>query len=278
MLTSSEFSQIAIKKVGVFDSGLGGLTVLKELLAQRPHHDYVYFGDTAHVPYGSREAHDVIGLVTKIAKHLVQEGCEALILACNTSSALALSALRATVEVPVLGVIETAAEESARVTHGKVVVFATALTAQSGVYQQKIRTHCQLQGREFDPDVWEVGCPELVPIVENRQLHTAQSAGVLDHYAQQVRELEADTLVLGCTHYPLLLPVLGPKLPATVKIVNPANLMPNYLAPIPRQLEGSLQVHVSGDPSDFDPSASTILGQQILSKRVVLTRETRAYL
>lgn len=278
MVTSSEFSQIAIKKVGVFDSGLGGLTVLKELLAQRPNHDYVYFGDTAHVPYGSREAHDVIGLVTKIAKHLVSEGCEALILACNTSSALALSALRATVDVPVLGVIETAAEETARVTEGNVVVFATALTAQSGVYQQKIRTHCQLQGREFDPDVHEIGCPELVPIVENHRLHTAEADRVLASYAEMVRDLNADTLVLGCTHYPLLLPVLGPKLPGRVKIVNPANLIPDYLAPIPRQLVGSLQMHVSGAPNDFDPSASTILGQRVLSTRVMLGSESRAYL
>lgn len=278
MVTSSEFSQIAIKKVGVFDSGLGGLTVLKELLAQRPNHDYVYFGDTAHVPYGSREAHDVIALVTKIAKHLVNEGCEALILACNTSSALALSALRATVDVPVLGVIETAAEETARVTEGNVVVFATALTAQSGVYQQKIRTHCQLQGRGFDPEVHEIGCPELVPIVENHLLHTAEADRVLASYAEVVGDLKADTLVLGCTHYPLLLPVLGSKLPSRVKIVNPANLIPEYLAPIPRELMGSLQVHVSGSPSDFDPPASTILGQRVFSTRVVLGSESRAYL
>lgn len=268
--TSHELRQITVSKVGVFDSGLGGLTVLKELLRLRPSHEYVYFGDTAHVPYGSREAHDVIGLVTKIARHLVGEGCEALILACNTSSALALSALRATVDVPVIGVIETAAEETARVTGGRVVVLATPLTAQSGVYHQKIDTHCQLQGREFEPAVWEIGCPELVPIVENQTLHTVESGRVLDAYAQKVREFEADTLVLGCTHYPLLLPVLEAKLPSAVRVVNPADLIPHYLAPIPPEIKGSLNVQVSGAPANFDGPASLILGQDVTAQRVCL--------
>jgi glutamate racemase len=261
----------SITRLGVFDSGLGGLTVLKELLNHHPDHDYIYFGDTAHVPYGSREAEDVVGLVTEIARYLVAQGCQGLILACNTSSALALSALRATVDVPVLGVIGTASIEAARVTRGTVAVLANPLTAHSEVYSQSIQKEAQILGRS-QPTVVEIGCPDLVPIVENDLLHTQEAGQILEGYARQISEAGADTLVLGCTHYPLLLPVLGPLLGADVSIVNPAGLLPNYLKKLNGTEPGQLEFRVSGEPLSFDAPASKILGRPVRSQRVSLTR------
>lgn len=258
MSSSNSLDGPEIKRLGVFDSGLGGLTVLKELLRRRPGHDYVYFGDTAHVPYGSRPADEVIHLVTVVSRYLVSQDCDGIILACNTTSALALSALRATFDVPVVGVIETASREAARVSDGSVAVLATPLTAQSGVYAQKIITQWKLQRKGSIPDVFEIGCPNLVPIVENQELYTEKAEATLSKYADRIKKLGADTLVLGCTHYPLLLPVLGPKL-GDIKVVNPAELIPEYLSDSRNEEKGTLQIRVSGDAESFEKRALAIL-------------------
>lgn len=272
MLPIENLKAPEVRKIGVFDSGLGGLTVLQELLRNHPGHEYVYFGDTAHVPYGSRHAEDVIELVTEIAGYLVEQGCQGLILACNTSSALAISALRTAVDVPVLGVIGAAAREAAEVTGGCVAVLANPLTASSGVYGERIRMESKGLAKAA-PRVVEIGCPDLVPIVEKGLLHTEESKQILDGYARTVLEAGADTLVLGCTHYPLLLPVLGPLLGDGVRIVNPATLMSEYLRRIEQQ--GTVEYKVSGCPEEFSASASRILGWDIETDQVLLRRPTQ---
>lgn len=266
----------SIEKIGVFDSGLGGLTVLKELLRTHPERSYVYFGDTAHVPYGSREADDVIGLVSEISRHLVAEGCQALVVACNTSSALALSALRTAVDVPVLGVIEPGAVEAFRASRrGRIAVLATPLTAKSGVYAERIRDAAQKSGRP-DPEVLEIGCPELVPIVEEGDLDSPESLAVLASYANRLRSEGVDTVVMGCTHYPLLLPHLQPLLGEEISVVDPAALIPRALeewcAPVNPGHEGSVVFQVSGEPSGFDQRAARFLGREVRSQQVVLRR------
>ena len=265
----------SIEKIGVFDSGLGGLTVLKELLRTHPGCSYVYFGDTAHVPYGSRTADDVIGLVSEISRHLVvTEGCQALVVACNTSSALALSALRTAVDVPVLGVIEPGSAEAAKVTQvGKVGVLATPLTARSGVYGERIREAAQKLAMGRDVEVFEVGCPELVPIVEEGDLESPESRHVLQGYADLMRERGVDTVIMGCTHYPLLLPVLRPMLGTGIQIVDPASLIPRTLAEWPLGLgeqEASVTFQVSGEPATFDQRGARFLGRPVRSTQVVL--------
>jgi len=273
MLSKNGKVTYKISKVGVFDSGLGGLTVLEELLKHHPHHSYVYYGDTAHVPYGSREARDVIRLVTDIARYLVGQGCEALVLACNTSSALAMSALRTTVDVPVIGVISTASREAARVSRGRIGVLANPLTAQSGVYRQKIETESRLQGLSHTPEVVEIGCPDLVPIVEEGTLHTPEAAQILGGYAARLKKEKIDTLVLGCTHYPLLLPVFGPLLGEDMNIINPADLIPEYLD-AGTEGEGQISFKVSGDPDTFVHAAGQILGRTIVADKVFLKGAT----
>lgn len=261
-----------VRKLGVFDSGLGGLTVLAELLKSHPTHDYIYFGDTAHVPYGSRSADEVVSLVMEIARYLVSQGCDGLILACNTSSALALSSLRTTVEVPLLGVIGTAAREVARLGGRCVGVLANPLTAASGVYRNQIVNECRLLGRNDLPEIHEIGCPDLVPLVEEDRVESEEARRILVGYAQQLRSLAVDTLVLGCTHYPLLLPVLGPMLGPEVRIVNPATLIPQYLSPLSERV-GTVEFKVSGPSLSFDPPAAKILGRPVQADTVLLKCE-----
>lgn len=275
MIPVQDLKNDSITKLGVFDSGLGGLTVLQRLLEIHPGHDYIYFGDTAHVPYGSRTADDVVSLVSEIARYLVAQGCHGLILACNTSSALALSALRATVNVPMVGVIGTASREVARHGGSRVAVLANPLTAASGVYKTQILNEAKLLGREDLPEVIEIGCPDLVPIVENDLLHSEESYQILASYAKTLTDLGTDTLVLGCTHYPLLLPVLEPMLGESVRIVNPADLIPSYLHP--RQgPKGKVEFKVSGPSESFDLAAAKILGREVHSERVTLSRSCEA--
>jgi glutamate racemase len=273
----------SIEKIGVFDSGLGGLTVLKELLRTHPRRSYVYFGDTAHVPYGNREADDVISLVSEISRHLVGEGCQALVVACNTSSALALSALRTAVEVPVLGVVEPASAEAAQLTRvGKIAVMATPLTAKSGVYAERIRIAAQRLGVGRQCEVVEIGCPELVPIVEEGDLESAESRRVLENYANILLRHGVDTVIMGCTHYPLLLPVLKPLLGEGIQVVDPAALIPRTLGewyfPAGVEREGEVVFQVSGEPSNFDQRAARFLGREVKSEQVILRRPEPATL
>lgn len=266
-------NQPPINKIGVFDSGLGGLTVLRELLESPVPRCYVYFGDTAHVPYGNRQADEVITLVSEIARHLVAEGCQGLVLACNTSSALALSALRTAVKVPILGVIEAASQEAVRISRQqRIAVLANPLTAKSGVYGRRLALENQLQRVGVPPAVLEIGCSDLVPIVEEDRIHTDEALGVMRGYAQRILDFEADTVILGCTHYPLLLPVLGGLLPG-IDIVNPATLIPRCLtewaAPTPDQT-GSVQYQVSGSPSGFEKGATAFLGREVRASQVTL--------
>lgn len=267
-----ELKDSSIQKLGVFDSGLGGLTVLDQLLKTHPSHDYIYFGDTAHVPYGSRDAENVIGLVSEIASYLVDQDCQGLILACNTSSALALSALQEKFNVPIVGVIDTASKEAARVTHGHISVLANPLTARSGVYRQKITQEHKNSGRDFELQVHEIGCPDLVSIIEENRLETQGAFEILTGYAQKIQDAKTDTLVLGCTHYPLLLPVLSPLLGKSINIVNPATLIPELLGIRTHNNKGSVEYKVSGSPQSFDSQASTILARSVGSEQVTLTK------
>jgi glutamate racemase len=190
-------------KIGVFDSGVGGLTVLRALLKELPAADYIYLGDTARLPYGSKSQATIARYAVSSARFLVEEGAEFLVIACNTASALALDAIKDAVRVPVLGVIETganAAQSSSET--GDVLVIATDATVQSHAY----RAACS----QRDLQALEKACPLLVPLVEEGWIEHPVTLEVLRIYLSELQEqaqaanLDADTLVLGCTHYPLL--------------------------------------------------------------------------
>ncbi|MEA5503409.1 glutamate racemase [Halotia wernerae UHCC 0503] len=201
--------------IGVFDSGVGGLTVLRQLYRQLPNESIVYFGDTARLPYGIRSQTEILQFVREIIVWLQQQGVKMVIMACNTSSALALETVREEFSIPILGVILPGAR--AAVQQGKRIgVIATPATAKSNAYRHAIL--------EIDPNtqVWQVGCPEFVPLIEQNRIHDPYTTEVARSYLEPLLQQEIDTLVYGCTHYPHLAPVLRSLLPSQVKLVDPA--------------------------------------------------------
>lgn len=204
--------------IGVFDSGFGGLTVLKALLELIPAADYVYFGDTARLPYGSKSVETVARYAVEAAHFLESHGAQMLVIACNTATALALDRITAAARVPVVGVVEPVAETAAATTKNKkIVVVGTEATVSSHAYRKAIERR-GLQAREK-------ACPLLVPLVEEGWVEhpvTEQVAGIYLAEAFTDGFHDADVLVLGCTHYPLLKPLLRRVAPAHVSIVDSA--------------------------------------------------------
>jgi glutamate racemase len=212
--------------IGVFDSGFGGLTVLRALLQQMPHARYVFLGDTARLPYGSKSRRTIAKYAAESAQFLINEqGAEYLVIACNTASALALDAIQEAVPVPVLGVIEPGAQAARAASQtGDVLVIATDATVQSHAYANACKA-LGLHGIER-------ACPLLVPLVEEGWTDNAVTAEVIRIYLDQLQadaaaeNLHPDTLVLGCTHYPLLRPLIEKVLiehgPKEIRVIDSA--------------------------------------------------------
>jgi glutamate racemase len=208
--------------IGVFDSGFGGLTVLRALVARLPHARFAFLGDTARLPYGSKSRRTIARYAAQSAQFLVREqGAEFLVIACNTASALALDAIQDAVSVPVLGVIEpgaTAARAASRT--GDVLVIATDATVHSHAYAAACRAH--------GLRALEKACPLLVPLVEEGWIDHPVTAEVIRIYLDELtaeaaaQDLHPDTLVLGCTHYPLLRPLIARAVPAGMAVIDSA--------------------------------------------------------
>jgi glutamate racemase len=212
--------------IGVFDSGFGGLTVLKELLAQYPHADYLYFGDTARLPYGSKSVETVAKYAVEAAHFLEGEGAELLVIACNTATALALDRIIAATHVPVVGVVEPGAEQASSASKSRrVVVVGTEATVASHAYKKAL----EARGVEAK----EKACPLLVPLVEEGWVEHPVTQEVAQIYLAEAFAdgfRDADVLVLGCTHYPLIKPVLSRAAPGHVTIVDSAHSTASVVA------------------------------------------------
>lgn len=186
--------------IGVFDSGVGGLTVLNRLLKVLPEQSYIYLGDTARVPYGNKSKETVQQYALQCSQFLVEQGAKLIVVACNTASAVALEYIRALIPVPIIGVIDGAAEVAATVTkNNSIGVIGTKATIRSEAYRKAI-----ISKTTKEVSITSVACPLLVPLVEeNWQFHPS-TALIISEYAQLLHENSIDTLVLGCTHYPML--------------------------------------------------------------------------
>jgi glutamate racemase len=204
--------------IGVFDSGFGGLTVLRELRKALPAADYLYFGDTAHLPYGAKSVRTVAKYAISAAHFLEEHGIEMLVVACNTATALAFDDIRSAMKVPVVGVIEPGAERAAAISKTrKVVVAATEATVASHAYQHAL----EQQGMQAT----EKACPLFVPLVEEGWVEHRVTEEVAHIYMDGIFQdgaRDADVLVLGCTHYPLIRPLLRRVVPPSVEIVDSA--------------------------------------------------------
>jgi glutamate racemase len=203
--------------VGVFDSGIGGLTVVHELIRQLPNESIVYFGDTARVPYGPKSPETVRRYSREIASFLREQGVKNIVIACNTATAHALPALREEFEMPIVGVVEPGARAAvAATTHGHIGVIGTVGTIKSGAYERAIRA--------IDPDlrITARACPLFVPLVEEGWTEHEAVRLIAREYLEPLIAAEIDTLVLGCTHYPLLKPLLREVLGPEVRLIDSA--------------------------------------------------------
>src|SRR5579859_1455263 len=218
--------------IGVFDSGFGGLTVLKALLELIPWADYAYFGDTARLPYGSKSVETVARYAVEAAHYLESHGAQMLVIACNTATALALDRITAAAHVPVVGVVEPGAAAAASATKNqRIVVIGTEATVSSHAYRKALEAR-GLSAREK-------ACPLLVPLVEEGWVeHTVTEQVARIYLAEAFADgfRDADTLVLGCTHYPLLKPLLRRAAPAHVAIVDSAESAARAVAEPPQEL------------------------------------------
>ncbi|MFB6277653.1 MAG: glutamate racemase [Halothece sp.] len=202
-------------RIGVFDSGLGGLTVLRELYRQLPQESLLYFADTARLPYGTRSYSEILQFVREILHWMAAQNVKMVIMACNTCSALALETVRSEFEIPILGVILPGARAAVEIGE-RIGVIATPATATSNAYRQAILEVNHTR------KVWQVSCPEFVPLIEQNRLNDPYVREVAQGYLAPLQEKQIDTLVYGCTHYPYLAPILGELLPSTVNFIDPA--------------------------------------------------------
>lgn len=256
--------------IGVFDSGFGGLTVLRELRAVLPDAAYLYFGDTAHLPYGAKSVRTVAKYAVASAHFLEEHGIEMLVIACNTATALALDEIRAAVSVPVVGVVEPGAQRAAQISKTmNVAVIATEATVASHAYQRALQ--------RLGLAATETACQLFVPLVEEGWVEHPVTEKVAHIYVDEVFRdgaREADVLLLGCTHYPLIRPLLRRVVPAHVEIVDSAEstaarvaeLLGKDCAPGGR---GSLRCYATDSVEKFRRLGEKFLGCPIESVELI---------
>jgi glutamate racemase len=203
--------------IGVFDSGVGGLTVVKEIMRQIPGESIIYFGDTARLPYGSKSKETIITYTRQIIRFLMGKDVKAIVIACNTASAFALETIKAEIDIPVIGVVKPGAKVAAETTkNGKIGVIGTEGTIQSGIYNEILsKTNPQVQ-------VFGKACPLFVPLVEEGLIDDPITMEMVRRYIGELTSQDIDTLVLGCTHYPLLRKTIRKIVGDQIELVNPA--------------------------------------------------------
>jgi glutamate racemase len=257
--------------IGVFDSGVGGLTVLRALTAALPREDFLYLGDTARLPYGTKSPATVERYSVRAAESLVARGIKALVVACNTASASALPALRARfADLPLIGVIEPGARAACEASAtGRIAVLATEGTVQGGAYERAIRA------LRPDAQVTQVACQVFVALAEEGWSEGAAVDAVTERYLAHL-DARVDTVVLGCTHFPLLAGSIGRQLGVTRRVVDSAAttakataamLEGNSLA-AGRDRDGTLKLMATDSPERFARVGARFLGSSIGARSV----------
>lgn len=270
------------KPIGIFDSGFGGLTVLKEIKKQLPQYDYLYLGDNARAPYGSRSFETVYEYTLECVKHLFEMGCELVVLACNTASAKALRTIQQKdlpflgSEKRVLGVIRPTTEIVGNFSKtGHVGVLGTSGTVASGSYLVEIE--------KFFPHlkVYQEACPMWVPLIENNEFQNAGADYFINRHVNQLmaQDKKIDAIILGCTHYPIIIDQIKAHLPAHVEVLSQGKIvaesLKEYLKRHPLLDEKcskgeTLQFYTTDLPETFDKSATLFYGESVQSKHLAL--------
>lgn len=265
--------------IGVFDSGVGGLTVVREIMRQIPNEKIIYFGDTARVPYGSKSQETVTRYSRQIVRFLQTFHVKTIVVACNTASAYALDALEQETDIPIIGVVKPGAKTAAEVTrNGRIGVIATEATIGSQIYTQYIK--------ELNKDVTIYGkaCPLFVPLVEEGLWQDPVTDEIAKRYLTELIDIDIDTLILGCTHYPLIRSTLGRIMGEDVTLVNPAYETAIELKQMlkergllnqetPRLGTNQYRFYVSDGAEKFKRFANSIIKYGILSAKTINIEE-----
>ncbi|MFH1338368.1 MAG: glutamate racemase [Candidatus Omnitrophota bacterium] len=258
-----------MKSIGVFDSGIGGLTVVKELMRQLPAEDIVYLGDTAHLPYGTKSADTIVRFTLDNILFLLKQKVKLIVIACNTASSLALDEVCRHFRIPIIGVIQPGARKAAHLTKTKCVgVIGTRATVKSRAYESRIK--------EISPAITVISqaCPLFVPLVEEGWLNLPETVSIAKKYLGALlgKNKKMDTLILGCTHYPLLAPVLKRVLGKNIKLIDSAREVAREVAEVledgglvnkKSKLKGKCRFYVTDDPDGFSRQAVRFLGYRL---------------
>ena len=257
------------RPIGVFDSGLGGLTVVKKLAELLPNEDIIYLGDTGRVPYGPRSRDTITKYAHQDAAFLTGYDIKAMVIACNTVCSVAFEALKAKYDIPIYEVVGAPAKVAAAGTvNKKIGVIGTAATIRSGAYEKAIKN--------IDPDisVFSIACPLFVPLVEEGWTDVIDEAAlaVAERYLEGLNEADTDTLILGCTHYPLLRDVISKIMGPNVKLVDSGSQTAKFVAEnlekrnmlSDKETTGSIKYFVTDSIEGFANLASKFLGSDVL--------------
>lgn len=262
--------------IGVFDSGAGGLTILSALREELPHEHYIYIGDTAHCPYGVRSDAEIIALTTNACRFLIAQGVKLIVIACNTASQAALSALRATFALPFVGVVPAVKPAAQATKRGRIGVAATNQAVKAAYLRHLIDNFAN------GIQVYAVGCPELVTLVERGELDGPEVEETLRHALFPLLSQDVDVIVLGCTHFPAMRPAIERVAGSHVQIIDSGKAIARrtqavleaeqtlrFVGP-DRTQNGNVQVWCSGNPAAFSEVASKILGYAVIARQALL--------
>jgi glutamate racemase len=254
------------KNIGIFDSGVGGLTVLREITKLLPNEDIVYFGDTARVPYGSKSRERILEYSFQDAAFLLSHNVKIIVIACNSASSTALQKLQDNLSVPLLGVIEPGALEAVRFSKNKKVgVIGTKATVESHSYTNAVHS---LVGNDTSYEVFEKACPLFVPLTEDGWIDHTITHLVAEEYLSPLKEKGIDTLILGCTHYPLIKKTIQRVIGDEVSLVDSSVVVARELVRLlkfhdilnDQRRKGRIECFVSDDPDNFFTMAKLFLG------------------
>lgn len=263
------------RPIGIFDSGVGGLTVVREIIDLLPSENIIYFGDTKRCPYGPRELEEVKGFVFEIVEFLQKEGVKLAVIACNTGTAAGLVEAQARFDLPIIGVIEPGAHAAVRATGcRKVGVIGTVGTVASNSYERMIKT------LDAGIEVHSQACPPFVEFVENGEVSGTEVRKVMAEYLQPLKEADVDVLILGCTHYPLLADIIAETMGEEVEVISSAKETAEEVKAILRR-KGSFREEpaapvrrflTTGDVDHFLSLGKRFLGQEISSAEHVVLK------
>ena len=269
---SQDSNDMDKRPIGIFDSGIGGLTVFKELKKILPQEDIVYFGDTARVPYGNKSKDTVIRFSIQNANFLISLNVKMIVVACNTSSSYSLPMLKRRYNIPVVGVVGPGTKEAASITKNmKIGVMGTKATIASGVYESELR---RIKPKA---DVTSVSCPLLVPLVEEGWLKGDITIAIANRYLRSFKKKNVDTVILGCTHYPLLKSIIRRVLGKDVSIIDSATQVAKMVKHIMHKKKlcagkrdrGRYRFYVSDEPGLFRKIGTRFLGGKIVDVKKV---------